>query len=410
MKDWCRPGLSSAAKLKLGDFLKTGYQIHMEAVIKKNARSGFRLSLKLTLLTRLPPAFSALKVVWFRFTHWETWDWRIKYLLIAPAWLWFCLRARSLWFFTASNPTLTFGGFDGESKREMYAQLPPGTYPKTISIPPDISVSALENMLTDDAFSFPFIVKPDVGKMGFMFRIIRSQADLHSYHERMHAGYIIQELVTLPIEVSVFYYRMPGAKTGTITGFIRKEFPEVTGDGSSTLWKLIQACPQVQFRLDEMKAKHKNRLHHVPAKGEVYCLSPALNLSRGGKLVSLEAEKDENLLKVFDHLSHYTGTFYYGRYDIKCQSVEELKKGRNFSILEYNGSGAEPHHVYGNGYNIWQACAILVSHWRMLYQISRKNHEKGHHYWGFKRGWVFLKKTAKALKALQELDSDTAMT
>ena len=101
--------------------------------------------------------------------------------------------------------------------------------------------------------------------------------------------------------------------------------------------------------------------------GEIYILSYALNLSRGGKLVSLAHEKDDRLLKVFDELSHYTKYFYYGRYDIKCSSIEDLKEGKNFSILEYNGSGAEPHHAYGNGNTLWQAHKIFLHHWKILY-------------------------------------------
>ncbi|HET9486871.1 MAG TPA: hypothetical protein VFO54_05530 [Chryseosolibacter sp.] len=351
--------------------------------------------------------FKSIKRVWTRLTQWETWDWRIKYIIIFPAWLWFCFRARSFWFFTASNPSLTFGGFDGESKREMYAQLPPGSYPKSIYVSCHQSIDEVRALIFEHGFEFPFAVKPDVGKMGFMFRRISTPADLQNYHEKIDCDYIIQDLVSLPLEVSVFYFRLPHQERGTISGFIRKDFLEVTGDGKSTLWQLILDYSRVQFRIEEMKAKHKDKLHHILRSGEKYCLSPALNLSRGGKLVSLEQEKDDRLLKVFDNISHYAGNFYYGRYDIKCQSIEDLKQGRNFLILEYNGSGAEPHHVYGNGYNLWQACSILVGHWAMLHRISRVNHERGVLYWNFRRGLNFLRNSAKHLKRLKQLDSET---
>jgi hypothetical protein len=120
--------------------------------------------------------------------------------------------------------------------------------------------------------------------------------------------------------------------------------------------------------------------------------------------VSLEHEKDDRLLKVFDDLSHYTGNFYYGRYDIKCTSVDDLKKGINFSILEYNGSGAEPHHIYGNGYSLWEAYRILLHHWNVLYKISRKNHSNGIPYWSFWKGLRFLKISKKHFRVLKELD------
>lgn len=378
----------------------------MESALKNNTdTTGIKWE-RLFLKNRTILPF--FKATLYRLTRWETWDWRIKYILIAPAWFWFCLRARSPWFFTAANPTLTFGGFDGESKKEMYAQLPPGSYPKSFYASPRTSFTEVEKLA--ETMGFPLAVKPEVGKMGLMFRRINTVGKLQEYHEKIQCRYIVQEFINYPLEVSVFYYRIPGEEKGNITGFIRKDFMEVTGDGHSTLWELILKYPRATFRLDEMKAKHKARLHQVLLPGERYCLSPALNLSRGGKLVSLEQEKDERLLKVFDHISHYTGNFYYGRYDIKCRSIEELKEGKNFSILEYNGSGAEPHHVYGNGYNLIQACAILISHWGMLYRISRKNHNNGINYWPLNRGWKFISHAAKKIKLLKELDEGTGLT
>lgn len=358
----------------------------------------------------IPREQSSLKgihMLWYRLTHWETWDWRIKYVLIAPAWLWFCLRARSLWFFTAANPTLTFGGFDGERKSEMYAQLPEGTFPRSMLVHHSCAFEAVLGGMRKRGLDFPIAVKPDAGKMGLMFRKIHSLSELASYHESICCDYIVQEWVSLPVEVSVFYYRMPGSDKGNISGFVRKDFLEVTGDGRSTLWQLITTYPRARFRLDEMRWRHRGRLDEVLKKGEPYALCPALNLSRGGKLVSLEDEKDQRLLRVFDDLSHYTRSFYFGRYDVKCASVEDLKQGKNFCILEYNGSGAEPHHVYGNGNSLWTACSILVAHWSILYRIARLNNRNGVPYWDLKSGMRFLKQAGRHLSALRKLDRET---
>ncbi len=221
----------------------------------------------------------------------------------------------------------------------------------------------------------------------------------------MPVEYIVQEHINFPLEVSVFYYRFPNEQKGIITGFLKKEFLEVTGDGSSSLLELMVNYPRVSFRLEEMKAKHIRRLHEIIPAGEMYCLSPALNLSRGGKLVSLAKEKDEQLLKVFDELSNYTKTFYYGRYDIKCSSVDDLKKAKNFTILEFNGSGAEPHHIYGNGNNIWQAYLIVLHHWSVLYKISKYNRKRGLGRWKYGEGLKFLRNAKKHFKMLKQLDS-----
>lgn len=349
--------------------------------------------------------FNHFKKIVFRITHWETWNWFVKYIPMIPHWVLYCIRSRSLWFFTASNPTLTFGGFEGENKKEMYDALPLGTYPKSVFVNPGTSFSDVERAFRSGNLRFPCAVKPDVGQMGIMFRKIHSLSELQRYHQVMEVDYIIQEFIDYPLEVSVFYYRFPNEAKGTITGFVKKEYLSVVGDGSSSLMELIQNYGRVVFRQEEMREKHRGNLDSVIPKGHHYILSHALNLSRGGKLVSLEHEKDDQLLQVFDKLSHYTN-FLFGRYDIKCASIEDLKNERNFSILEFNGSGAEPHHVYGNGNNVFQAIRILLDHWTILFKISKANHERGVTYWRFSRGLDHLKKAKKHFTLLQKLESE----
>ena len=358
----------------------------------------------------VPGLIKRTKDLLYKLRHWETWHYLVKYIPIMPIWIWHCLRARSLWFFTPSNPTLTFGGFEGECKSEMYVQLPPGSFPKSVIIEPAISVEQLECTVSDNGFRYPFAVKPDVGMMGFMFRRINNPKELSHYHSKMPVAYFLQEFVTYPLEVSVFYYRFPNASSGTITGFLKKEFLEVVGDGKSTLLELMLAYPRVQFRLEEMKSKHADKLDVLIPEGEIYILSQALNLSRGGRMVSLEAEKDSRLLEVFDRLSHYTKNFYYGRYDIKCRSIEDLKRGEHFSILEFNGCGAEPHHIYGNGNSLLQAYAIVLKHWKVLAQISHYNYRQGIQRWDFKSGWRFLRTTKQHFNVLRQLDREFPMT
>jgi hypothetical protein len=329
----------------------------------------------------------------------------VKYIPLIPAWLWYCFKSGSFWFFTPSNPTLTFGGFEGESKNEMYGQLPPGSYPKSVIVSNALTFDEVEELKTAGNFKFPFAVKPDVGMMGFMFRKIENAEQFKKYHATMQADYILQNFIDYPLEVSVFYYRYPNETSGHITGFLKKEFLQVSGDGVSTLLKLILKYPAVRLRLGEMKLKHANSLNKIIPEGGTYFLSYALNLSRGGKLVSLASEKDCRLLKVFDELSNYSKHFYYGRYDIKCLSVESLKLGENFSILEYNGSGAEPHHIYGNGNTLLQAYRIVLYHWKVLYKISKLNHNNGQQYWTFRKGFTFLKKAKQHFKELKKLDA-----
>src|SRR5688572_1539340 len=120
---------------------------------------------------------AAIKKSFYRARHWETWHWLLKYIPMIPFWIGYCIRARACWFFTAANPTLTFGGYEGENKMEMYDLLPDGTYPKTIFIRVSLFKSSVEALVASAGFSFPVAVKPDVGRMGLMFRRLNSMGE-----------------------------------------------------------------------------------------------------------------------------------------------------------------------------------------------------------------------------------------
>ena len=344
------------------------------------------------------------KRTWEKISNWELWPFELRYSLITPMWAWYCLRSRSVWFFTPSNPTITFGGFEGEDKREMYEQLPPELYPKTIYTHPSADFVKIKQQVEERGITYPFIVKPDVGMKGLLFRKIDNEAELQTYHKLVPCDYLIQDLVDYPLEISVFYYRYPGQQKGVITGFIQKDLMDVVGDGKSTLLQLISEHPRARHRLEEMRIKHKDQLDTVIPAKERYILTYAANLNRGARFTNLEHLIDDDLLAVFDKLSHQT-TFYYGRYDIKCASVEDLKKGRNFSILEFNGSGAEPNHVYNTGYTLFQAYRVFLMHWKVLYRISKMNAERGHARWSFMKGLRFMQAAKRHMKVLEALDT-----
>ncbi|MFT3904398.1 MAG: hypothetical protein QM727_14605 [Niabella sp.] len=326
------------------------------------------------------------------------------YAPVFPVWLWYCIRSRSLWFFSSSNPTIAFGGFEGEGKKEMYDQLPVELQPLTIYIRNGIPFEKVLRKIQLSGLHYPFIVKPDVGMKGILFRVIDNEEQLRKYHERIPVEYIAQEKIDLPVEVSVFYYRYPWEEKGRVTGFIEKELLQVRGDGHSNLQQLVEAHPRAKYRLEEMEHRHGHRYDRVLPEGEIFYLSYAGNHNRGAKFTNLHREINQELTDVFDKLSHFNGSFFYGRYDIKTTSIEDLKKGRNFSILEFNGAGAEPNHIYDCGMSLWQAYATLLQHWRALYRISKYNHEHGHSYWPYKKGRDYLVQARKHFAMLEKYD------
>lgn len=320
-------------------------------------------------------------------------------------WAWYCLRARSLWFFTPSNPTLTFGGFEGESKKEMYEQLPKHLYPTTVYIQPGQPFEVVVEAVSKAGLKYPFIVKPDVGMAGILFRKLDREEQLAAYHKAMPVQYLVQALVTEPIEFSVFYYRFPGSKKGVITGLLQKEPMHIIGDGTSTVEQLVGQHPKAKHRVEELYNWHKERWSLVLGQGQKYYLTYAANLNRGASFINLANEIDSQLHAVLDDLSLYSKTFYYGRYDLKAASLEDIKNGRNFMLLEYNGSGAEPNHVYNSGYSLRQAHKEILRHWKVLYDISMLSHKGGVPYTPFREGWRYLQQSKKHFALLNKIDA-----
>jgi len=111
---------------------------------------------------------------------------------------------------------------------------------------------------------------------------------------------------------------------------------------------------------------------------------------------------------VFDDISR-NNRFYYGRYDIKCESIEDLKDGKNFYILEFNGAGSVPNHIYTGTYTLAQAYKEILSHWKLMFEASEINHKEGNPYWSFMKGHLFLKNSKKHFNVLKKLDKELVL-
>jgi len=345
-----------------------------------------------------------VKNIFSRIKNWEAWPFKLLYAPIAPVWVWYMLKSRSVWFFTPSNPKITFGGLDGEPKKEMYALLPKDFYPTTFNVLPKKDFNTVITGLKECGINYPFIVKPEVGCQGILFRKIESETDFKNYHDKMPVEYIVQTLVNYPMEVSVFYIRHPLEKKGRITGFLHKIPLQVTGNGSDTLETLVEQHPKGKKRIGELKSKHKEHWHEILPAGEKYMLSYAANHNRGAHFIDLKAFIDDKLVAIFDKLSYDVNDFFYGRYDIMCTNVEDLKNSKNFTILEYNGCGAEPNHFYDTGYTLIGAYKEILKHWKALYRICKYNSSQGIKPWPYKKGKLFLAGIKVHYKIIRQAD------
>lgn len=338
--------------------------------------------------------------------NWEQWPFKILYAPVSPVWVWYMIRSHAVWFFTPSNPKLTFGGMDGEPKKEMHQLLPPELCPQYFNVKPSWNFCEIKRLLKISGIGYPLIVKPEVGGKGILFRKIENEEHLKEYHSKIPVEYFIQEFVKYSVEVSLFYYRFPFEKKGAITGFLQKVPMRVTGDGIHTLQELLLMNLKTKKRLTELKLKHANNFDKIIPKDEAYILSHAGNHNRGAQFLDLHHEITDDLVNLLDKISLRINDFFYGRYDIMCNSIEDLKQEKNFVILEYNGCGAEPNHFYDTGYTLTEAWKEILKHWHLLYVISRYNYKQGFRYWPLMKGFNFLRRTRKYYKIINKVDKE----
>ncbi len=335
-----------------------------------------------------------------RLLSWEYWPFSVVYAPVFAYWVYLSIKARHFLFFSATNPGIDTGGFLGESKMDIYSLIPEEWYPKTVLANPADSISSLSDRLINTGIGYPLIAKPDIGERGLAVEKIENEAALINYLQRFPNNTILQEFVDYADEISVLHYRFPDEEKGNICSITLKEFLSIRGNGSSTLEDLILAKPRAKLQYDKLKVQYHDDFYEVVPKGKKWVLSEIGNHSKGTMFLDGNHLNDEQLVATFDHIASKIDGVFYARYDIKAASFEDLRQGKNFSILEINGVKSEPAHIYQPGYSLLQAYRDIFSNWGIIYEISKINHQKGVPYLSYKYAYRRLKELRNYHKSL----------
>ena len=327
-----------------------------------------------------------MKLFLHKLTHWEYWPFQVVYIPIYFLWAYYSIRAKSLFFFNASNPTIKNGGFMNESKKEIYDLIPQQYYPKTELIREKIQFVKVISILENSGVKYPFIAKPDIGLRGSAVKKINNLEELNTYHDKANFDYLIQDLIPFENEVGIFYVRFPNQSKGKITGIVAKEFLIVEGNGVNTIEELLKQNPRFEFQLPTLKQEYGTKLNEILPIGEKLNLVPFGNHARGAKFIDATSWNSPKLEKVIDEMCVQISGFYFGRLDLMYASWQELEDGRNFQLVEINGAASEPTHIYDPKHSIFFAWKELARHITYMYQISVVNHKNGVSYLSYKDG------------------------
>jgi len=325
---------------------------------------------------------------------WEYWPFWVVYAPVLVYYGWLSLRARSWFFFSASNPGIENGGMRGHSKIAVLNKIEEQYKPKTLffrhaTLTSDVIMDQM--MLAN--FWFPIIAKPDLGQRGFRVEKLDSQAELTQYLTQHRQDLIVQEYVDEPLELGVFYYRFPGEPTGTVSSIVVKDFLSVTGDGRLSITQLLTRNERALLQREALEKRYGDALNEVLRADETRFLMPIGNHCRGTKFLNGNHLIIPELTAVFDRISLPVSGFHYGRFDLRCRSIEHLLLGKTIRIVELNGAGSEPAHIYQPGFSIWEGWRVLLQHWQVLYKISRANHRLGVPYMTLGEAWGFYQQS-----------------
>jgi hypothetical protein len=317
-------------------------------------------------------------------------------------WFYYAAKARSFFFFNAANPRIKNAGFLMESKKEIYDIIPDRYIPKTLFFKWGTGAIEILQAVADSGISFPCIAKPDIGGKGRGVEKIFELKDIARYAENIKLDFLVQEFIPYPEEVGVFYCRMPDSADGFISGVVAKEFLIIKGDGVSTLTQLIEKDPRYHFQLAALQKIYGEGLLEILAKDEFKNLVPYGNHARGAKFIDVSHWADETLTKTMDHVCKQIPDFYFGRLDIMYTNLNDLKAGINFSIVELNGAGSEPTHIYDPGHSLFFAWKEISRHFKLLCAISMANHKKGYPYLTVKEGMQMFKENRAVMGQLDK--------
>ena len=310
---------------------------------------------------------------YIKLTHWEYWPFHVVYFPVYFYWFWLSVKARSFFFFSTANPSIENSGFLMEKKKDIYDLMPKAFYPKTILIQSDTNATTLLNLFVTNKYTYPVITKPNIGERGVGVAKLENEQELIQYLQQSKVDFLLQQWIGYSQEAGIFYYRYPNQQTGIVSGIVGKEFLQVVGNGVSTTEQLLRLNTRFVLQLAKLTTKYGKALQNVLPLNEVLILVPYGNHSRGSKFVDASSVITPQLQIAIDSICKQISGFYFGRLDIKFNTWDDVANQKNFSIIELNGAGSEPTHIYDPKHSIWFAWKEIIKHLNILYTISKQN-------------------------------------
>lgn len=321
------------------------------------------------------------------FEFWPGW---LFYIPLKIYGVWLTIRYGGLTLPTIANPLFEVGGYVGESKTQLMDQIPASLAPIVAQYTTvkrtgeddntlEADMAAAKAAMTAKGIVYPIVAKPDIGCRGMGVWRIFNDDDLRAYLRLYPAGesMMLQTLHDFPHEVGLFYIRHPDWDKGFIFSLTEKHFASVTGDGVTALKDLILNHPRAGKIAHIYLERHKDKLDYVVPAGEKYRIAFAGSHSRGTIFKNGADLITPTMNETWDRISKQIPEFYFGRFDVRYNTIEDVKKGENCKIVEVNGASAEATHIWDSDTTLLEAYKVLFKQYNHLFAIGSKNKKRG---------------------------------
>ena len=321
-------------------------------------------------------ANNILSNIWVKTSNWEYWPAWLFNIPVGVMWLYQAARCRSIFFFSRVNPAIETGGFFSEEKWPIYQMFQPSLIPSGVLIQDGFAVDKMLALFQRSKLTFPVLVKPNIGERGMGIKKIGTLHDLNQYHSAAAYDFIIQEFIDLPCEMSVLAYRIPNTSDIAVTSVCLKEKLTLVGDGNSTLDQLAIKHYRSRVQWPRLRDHFDSRI--VLNKDEKLLLEPIGNHSRGTTFLDGNELINEPFRSTIEKLfNSIKADVQYGRFDIIYESIVSFNNFKFFKVIEFNGVGSEPAHIYQPGFSLLRAYSVLWRHACILGDISLDQKSKG---------------------------------
>jgi len=321
-----------------------------------------------------------------RFEYWPTWT---VYLPVAALFAGKALKHRTLTAWALVNPGIVpLGGLVGERKSAILDAF--GGHPFVLQHrllrlrTADRAAEACRLAQSEPSLGgFPVIAKPDRGENGRGVHLCRTADELAAASVAIDEDLLLQRAHTGPVEVGVLWRRTPGSLTGhgELLGVVLKQQHALRGDGQSTLRSLMLRDTRVRAQLPAFLRLHGHELSRVPRTGEHVAVGRIGNHVNGGVFIDGRGLMTPELRAAIDSIaSAYrteTGGLDIGRFDIRTDSLEDLKRGVRLGVIEFNGVSSEPTWMYDPSYGPLRGWGELLRYWNEVWRLGLERRAAG---------------------------------